>query len=83
MNPRGAALAAQKDRGQAAGSDQELAGETCDVIALPPRDPVFALVPELKLHLSELDGKLVVNPRPPVRPLWRHSRRAGGGSEPK
>jgi len=54
-----------------------------NVTALPPRDPVFALAPELKLHLSKRDGKLVVNTRPPVRPLSRHSRRVGGGSEPK
>jgi hypothetical protein len=36
---------------------------TADVVKLPPPDPVFALVPELKLHLSDIDGALVVNSR--------------------
>jgi hypothetical protein len=34
-----------------------------NVATLPPRYPVFALVPELRLHLSEMDGQLVTNSR--------------------
>jgi hypothetical protein len=28
-----------------------------NVATLPPRDPIFALAPELRLHLSEMDGQ--------------------------
>jgi hypothetical protein len=40
---------------------------TDNVATLPPRDPIFALAPELKLHLSEIDGALVVNSREVAR----------------
>ena len=40
---------------------------TADITNLPPRDPFFALAPELKLHLSEDDGALVVNSREVAR----------------
>jgi len=39
---------------------------TAEVTNFPPRDPFFALAPELKLHLSETDGALVVSSREPV-----------------
>jgi hypothetical protein len=48
---------------------------TTDIVKLPPPDPVFALVPELKLHLSEIDGALVVNSRQVGRVFGtKHSR---------
>jgi hypothetical protein len=40
---------------------------TAEVVKLKPPDPIFALVPELKLHLSEIDGALVVNSREVAR----------------
>jgi hypothetical protein len=49
---------------------------TADVVKLPPADPVFALAPELKLHLSEVDGQLVVNSREVARVFFRDDHRA-------
>jgi hypothetical protein len=43
------------------------AAMTADITNLPPRDPFFALAPELKLHLSEDDGALVVDSREVAR----------------
>jgi hypothetical protein len=40
---------------------------TAEITKLPPRDPFFALAPELRLHLSEADGALVVNNREVAR----------------
>jgi hypothetical protein len=47
----------------ASASAQHETRVTMNVTALPPRDPLFALAPELKLHRSEFDGALVVNSR--------------------
>jgi hypothetical protein len=46
-----------------------------NVTALPPRDPIFALAPELKLH-SDLGGALLVNSREVARVFFprRHRR---------
>jgi hypothetical protein len=38
------------------------------------RDPVFALAPEMKLHLSEVDSALVVNSREVSRVFGRRHR---------
>jgi hypothetical protein len=46
-----------------------------NITTLPPRDPVFALAPELRLHLSERDGALVVNSREVSRVFHRRHRR--------
>jgi hypothetical protein len=46
---------------------------TAAVTALPPPDPIFALAPELKLHWSALDGRLVVNSREVARVFFRGS----------
>ena len=46
-----------------------------NVTTLPPRDPIFALAPELRLHLSERDGKLLVNSREVSRVFGRRHRR--------
>ena len=42
-----------------------------NVTTLPPRDPFFALAPELKLHQSKLDGALLVNSREVARVFLR------------
>src|SRR5262249_15485811 len=49
---------------------------TADITALPPRDPIFALAPELRLRVSEIDGELVVNSREVARAFFhrRHRR---------
>jgi len=49
---------------------------TAAVTALPPPDPIFALAPELKLHWSVLDGRLVVSSREVARVFFhpRHRR---------
>jgi hypothetical protein len=44
-----------------------------NVTTLPPRDPIFALAPELRLHRSELDGQLVVSSREVAR-VFFHRR---------
>ena len=44
---------------------------TAEVSKLPPRDPIFALAPELWLHQSKLDGQLVVNSREVARVFLR------------
>ena len=44
---------------------------TAAVTALPPPDPIFALVPELNLHWSALDGRLVVSSREVARVFFR------------
>jgi len=46
-----------------------------NVAALPPRDPIFALAPELQLHQSKLDGQLVVNSREVARVFLRDDHR--------
>jgi hypothetical protein len=46
-----------------------------NVTTLPPRDPIFALAPELKLHLSEIDGALVVNSREVARVFFHRKHR--------
>jgi hypothetical protein len=48
---------------------------TATVTPLPPRDPIFALAPELKLHLSELDGQLVVSSREVARVFFHRRHR--------
>jgi len=48
---------------------------TADITNLPPRDPFFALAPELKLHLSETDGALVVNSREVARVFFHRKHR--------
>jgi hypothetical protein len=48
---------------------------TADVVKLPPRDPIFALAPELRLHQSKLDGRIVVNSREVARVFGRRHRR--------
>jgi hypothetical protein len=48
---------------------------TADLVKLLPSDPVFALAPELKLHLSELDGALVVNSREVARVFFHDNHR--------
>jgi hypothetical protein len=45
-----------------------------NVTTLPPRDPVFALAPELRLHRSD-DGQLVVNSREVARVFLRGEHR--------
>ena len=45
-----------------------------NITALPPHDPIFALAPELKLHLFEFDGALVVNSREVARVFGRRHR---------
>jgi len=42
-----------------------------NVATLPPRAPVFALAPELRLHQSKLDGQIVVNSREVARVFLR------------
>jgi hypothetical protein len=49
---------------------------TADIVKLPPPDPVFALVPELKLHLSEIDGAFVTNSREVARVFFRDDHQA-------
>jgi hypothetical protein len=44
---------------------------TADVVKLPPADPIFALAPELRLHLSEIDGALLTNSREVARVFLR------------
>src|SRR5262245_36912942 len=51
------------------------AAMTADITTLPPRDPIFALAPELKLHLSDLGGALVVNSREVSRVFGRPHHR--------
>lgn len=46
-----------------------------NVTALPPRDPIFALAPELKLHRFEFDGALVVNSREVARVFFHRKHR--------
>jgi hypothetical protein len=46
-----------------------------NITTLSPRDPIFALAPELKLHLSELDGQLVVNSREVARVFFHYNHR--------
>jgi hypothetical protein len=46
-----------------------------DIVELPASDPFFALAPELKLHLSELDGALVVNSREVARVFFHRKHR--------
>jgi hypothetical protein len=41
----------------------------------PPRDPIFALAPELQLHQSKLDGQFVVNSREVARVFLRDDHR--------
>jgi hypothetical protein len=48
---------------------------TAEITNLPPRDPFFALAPELKLHLSETDGALVVNSREVARVFFHRKHR--------
>jgi hypothetical protein len=48
---------------------------TADVVKLSPPDPIFALVPELRLHASGLDGRLVVNSREVSRVFGRRHHR--------
>lgn len=48
-----------------------------NVAAFPPRDPIFALAPELQLRVSETDGELVVNSREVARVFLRDDHRAG------
>jgi hypothetical protein len=48
---------------------------SADITTLPPRDPIFALAPELKLHLSDVDGQLVVNSREVARVFFHHNHR--------
>jgi hypothetical protein len=48
---------------------------TADVVKLPTPDPIFALVPELKLHSSEIDGALVTNSREVARVFFRDNHR--------
>jgi hypothetical protein len=43
---------------------------TADILKLAP-DPIFALAPELNLHLSEIDGALVVNSREVAHVFFR------------
>jgi hypothetical protein len=45
------------------------------VTPLPPRDPVFALALELEPHLSDLDGRLVVNSREVARVFFHGKHR--------
>lgn len=42
----------------------------------PPRDPIFALAPELRLRVSEIDGVLVVNSREVARMFLRDDHAA-------
>jgi hypothetical protein len=46
-----------------------------NVTTLPPRDPIFALAPELRLHQSKLDGQIVVNSREVARVFLRDDHR--------
>jgi hypothetical protein len=46
-----------------------------NVATLPPRDPIFALAPELRLHQSKLDGQIVVNSREVARVFLRDDHR--------
>jgi hypothetical protein len=48
---------------------------TADVVKLPTPDPIFALAPELNLHLSEIDGALVVNSREVARVFFDDNHR--------
>src|SRR5215471_961380 len=48
---------------------------TADITNLPPRDPIYALAPELRLHLSEVDGALVVNSREVARVFFHRKHR--------
>jgi hypothetical protein len=47
-----------------------------NIIKLSASDPIFALAPELKLHLSELDGALVVNSHEVARVFLRDNHGA-------
>jgi hypothetical protein len=48
---------------------------TADIAKLPTPDPIFALVPELKLHPSEIDGALVTNSREVARVFFDDNHR--------
>jgi len=47
----------------------------CHVAKMPSRDPFFALAPELRLHLSEDDGALVVSSREVARVFFHRKHR--------
>jgi hypothetical protein len=47
-----------------------------NITTLPPRDPIFALAPELRLHQSKFDGQIVTNSREVARVFLRDDHRA-------
>jgi hypothetical protein len=48
---------------------------TADVVKLPPADPIFALVPELRLRISAVTGRPVVNSREVARVFFHRKHR--------
>src|SRR6516225_6047740 len=48
---------------------------TADIVTLAARDPIFRLAAELRLHLSETDGRLMVNSREVARVFFHRRHR--------
>jgi hypothetical protein len=73
----GSASSTELDGGTLTPVSNQMSNEhPVNVTALPPRDPIFALAPELRLRLSQIDGQLVVNSREVSRVFFhrKHQR---------